>query len=160
MPCNKTRHLPYTRILALDLHPRRFGYVVMESPGKLLDWGVRRSYRKTKNHPKVLAGRRLRPLLKIWTPDLVLTRVGERREKGVQAMLRRIKKEVGRTLFLPIKGSRDTHPGRGKYQRAVEMAARFPEIGWKLPSKRKPWDSEHYSMSIFEALAIAASYVS
>ena len=51
------------RILALDLHPRRFGYVVLESPGKLLDWGVRRSYRKTNQHPEVLVEGRLRPLL-------------------------------------------------------------------------------------------------
>jgi hypothetical protein len=160
MPCNRTRHPPHTRILALDLHPRRFGYVVMESPGKLLDWGVRRSYRKAKSHPEVLAGKRLRPLLNIWKPDLVLTRVGERRDKSVQALFRQIKRKVGRTLFLTIKGSRDTHPGQGKYQRAVDMAARFPEIGWKLPSRRKFWEGEHYSMSIFESLAIAASYVS
>jgi len=30
-----------TRVLALDLHPRRFGYVVLEGPERLLDWGVR-----------------------------------------------------------------------------------------------------------------------
>jgi hypothetical protein len=39
-------------------------------------------------------------------------------------------------------------------------AARFPEIGWKLPPKRKPWESEHYSMSIFEALETAVTYLS
>jgi hypothetical protein len=38
------------------------------------------------------------------------------------------------------------------------MAARFPEIGWKLPPKRKLGDSEHYLMSMFEALAIAVQY--
>jgi hypothetical protein len=69
-----------------------------------------------------------------------------------------MKKEAGATSFLPITGARDYYLGRGKYQRAVEMAARFPEIGWKLPPKRQPWESEHHSMSIFEALAIAVSY--
>ncbi len=155
----KTHHTQQTRILALDLHPRSFGYVVMESPGKLLDWGVRRSYRKTKSHPEVLVVRRLHPLLKIWKPGVVVTRIGHRRNKGVQSLFRQIEKEGGATSFLPIAGSPDHHVGRGKYERAVEMAARFPEIGWKLPSKRKPWESEHYSMSIFEALEAAVAYL-
>jgi hypothetical protein len=155
-----THHIPQTRILALDLHPRRFGYVVMESPGRLLDWGVRRSYRKTKDHPKVLVRGRLGPLLKIWMPNVVITRIGDRTKKDVPALFRQIKKAVGRTSFLAITGSQDAYLGRGKYERAVEMATRFPEIGWKLPSKRKPWESEHYSMSMFEALEVAVTHSS
>ena len=42
------KHESLTRILALDLHPRSLGYVMIESPTKLLDWGVCRSYRKQK----------------------------------------------------------------------------------------------------------------
>ena len=154
----KTHHTQPTRILALDVHPRSFGYVVVESPAKLLDWGVRRSYQKTKSHPEVLARERLRPLLKIWKPGAVVIRVGNRRNKDVQSLLRHLKKEAGATAFLPITGTRDYYLGRGKYQRAVEMAARFPEIGWKLPPKRKLGDSEHYLISMFEALAIAVQY--
>ena len=147
-----------TRILALDLHPRSFGYVVIESPTELLDWGVCRSYRKTKKHPEVLVGKRLRPLLRLWMPDVVIVRIRGRREKGLQSLFRQIKKEVDGRAFLPIKDSGDSRPGRSKYERAVEIAARFPDIGWKLPPKRRPWDSEHYSMSIFEALAVAVVY--
>ena len=152
------KHKRLTRILAVDLHPRSFGYVVIETPTDLLDWGVRRSYRKTKSHPDVLVGARLRPLLEMWMPDVVVTRLRERAEKDVRTLLRRITKEVGRTSFLRITDSRDHYLGRSKYERAVEVAARFPEIGWKLPPKRRPWDSEHYSMSIFEALAVAVVY--
>ena len=155
----KTYHPSQTRILALDLHPRRFGYVVMERRERLLDWGVKRSYRKTTNHPEVLV-RRLRSLLKLWAPDTVLTRIGVQRKTDVRAVFRRIKKEVSATSFVPIKTSPDHYLGRGKYERAVAVAARFPEINWKLPPKRKLGDSEHYSMSIFEALQIAAAYVS
>lgn len=32
------------------------------------------------------------------------------------------------------------------------------EIGWELPPKRKLGDSEHYLMSMFEALAVAVAY--
>src|SRR6266446_5122020 len=149
------KHKSLTRILALDLHPRSFGYVVIESPTKLLDWGVCRSYRKTKSHPQVLVGGRLRPLLKMWMPDVVVTRIGARRGNGVRELFRRIKKEAGRTPFLRIMDSRDCYLARGKYERAVEIAARFPEIGWKLPPKRKAWESEHYRMSMFSAAALA-----
>jgi hypothetical protein len=153
----KTIHRLHARILALDLHPRRFGYVVIAGSGTLLDWGVRRSHVETKSHPEVLA-ERLRFLLKTWMPDAVVTRIGERRRKDVGALFRAIKKATGGTLLLPILRSRDDYLGRSKYERAVEIAARFPEIAWKPPSKRKPWESEHYSISIFEALAVALMY--
>ena len=149
------KHTSHTRVLAIDLHPRRFGYAVVESPDRLLDWGVRRSYQKTRNYPEVLVGGRFRPLLKTWKPDAVVIRVGDRRNKDIQSLLKRMKKEAGATSFLPVTGMGDDLSGRSKYQRAVEMAVRFSEIGWKLPPKRKLGDSEHYSMSIFEALAIA-----
>ena|SRR5713101_1467977 len=152
------KHDGLTRILAIDMHPRGFGYAVVESPSRLLDWGLCRSYRKTKRHPEVLVGGRLRPLLKMWLPDVVVTRIGERRGKDVRELFRQIRKEVDRRVFVPIKGSENPQAGRSKYVRATEIAARFPEIGWELPSKRKPWESEHRSMSIFEALAIAVAY--
>ena len=157
---HNTHKTQQTRILALDLHPRGFGYVVMDSPSQLLHWGVRRSYRKTKNHPEVLVGGRLRPLLKIWNPDVVVTRINNHRQKDLQPLFRQIKKEVGERAFRPIGSFRQHHLGRGKYERAVVLAARFPEIGWKLPPKRKPWESENYSMTIFEALGAALTCVS
>ena len=89
---------------------------------------------------------------------MVVTRIGERRERDLRLLLRQIKKAMNGKAFLPIKGSLATHPAEGKYQRAIEMAARFPEICWRLPLKRKPWESEPYPMSIFEALAVAVAY--
>jgi len=41
------------RILALDLHPRSFGYVVVENSSRLLDWGVC-SYRRKHGAADVL----------------------------------------------------------------------------------------------------------
>ena len=152
------KHKSFARVLGIDLHPRHFGYVILESPDRLLDWGVRRTYQKTKRHPQVLASERLCPLLKAWMPDVVITRIGERRDKNVRESFRQTKKAVGVTPFLLMSEFRDHYLGLGKHGRAVALVARFPNIGWKLPAKRKPWDSEHYSMSIFEALAIAAQY--
>ncbi len=132
----------------------------MESPEQLLDWGVCRSYLKTKEHAKVLVGQRLRPLLRMWAPDTVLTRVDERKKKHVRAILKRIRREVGGgTSFLPIKNPPRHFPGRNKYERAREIVARLPEIGWKLPAQPTLWQSEHYSLSIFEAARTALLYL-
>ncbi len=160
MPHKKISHSSHTRILALDLHPRRFGYAVVEKPGKLLDWGVRRSDTKTENNPEALVARRLRQLLAMWLPDVVVTRVGMLRGARVHALFKHIRREVGPRLFLPVRSSRADSIGRSKYERAAEMAARFPEIAWKLPARRKFFESEHYSMSIFAALEIAVAYLS
>src|SRR5438132_12781540 len=61
-----------SRILALDLHPGRFWYVVLEDSTELLDWGVRRNYRGTKPWRTVLIQKRLTSLLNQWEPSLVL----------------------------------------------------------------------------------------
>src|SRR2546422_30287 len=47
------------RVLALDLHPRRFGYVVLEGPDGLLDWGAR-SYRRKDKLNGILIHQRMR----------------------------------------------------------------------------------------------------
>jgi hypothetical protein len=45
-----------------------------------------------------------------------------------------------------------------KYQRAQAVIERFPVLTQKLPPKRKPWESEHYRMSMFTAAALAMTY--
>src|SRR5438132_14243764 len=61
------------RILALDLHPRCFGYVVVENSSRLLDWGVC-SCRRKGRPSDVLIQRRLRSLLRLWRPSLLVIR--------------------------------------------------------------------------------------
>src|SRR5437667_10347805 len=60
------RNIPI-RILALELHPRSFGYVVIESPSRLLDWGVC-SDRRKHGAADVIVRMRLRRLLDLWRP--------------------------------------------------------------------------------------------
>src|SRR6267154_6537873 len=67
------KHSRLARVLALDLHPRHFGYVVLESPDRLLDWGVR-SCRHKGNSADILIQRRLRPLLELWEPSILVLR--------------------------------------------------------------------------------------
>ena len=158
------RYKGLTRVLALDLHPRRFGYVVLEGPDRLLDWGVR-SYRRKGNSSDVLIQRRLRPLLALWRPTLLV--IGGTRQMPPQQKLPRERFLKGvvaeaRTYRACVRQLRSTE-GRAekltKYERAREAAERFPVLVERLPLKRKPWESAYYSMSIFEALAIAVTHL-
>src|SRR5438128_12232938 len=64
-------HNSLTRILALDLHPRSFGYVVVENSGGPLDWGVS-SYRGKHDAANVLDCKRMSHLLDHWRPDALV----------------------------------------------------------------------------------------
>jgi hypothetical protein len=156
----------FARVLALDLHPHRFGYVVVESPAKLLDWGVR-SYRRKGNPADVLIRRRLRPLLELGKPMLLAIRDPQQlcprqrrlREKLLRGIAKEAKAHRARVQMLK-KRSTDRAEKLTKYERAQEVIKRFPVLTRNLPPKRKPWESEHYSVSMFEALAVAVTYVS
>ena len=46
-----------------------------------------------------------------------------------------------------------------KYAIATVLIERFPDIAWKLPPKRRPWESEHYNAAIFDAAAAAVAFL-
>jgi hypothetical protein len=46
-----------------------------------------------------------------------------------------------------------------KYQIAQSVATLLPELAWKLPRKRKPWETEHHRMSIFDAAAVVVVHL-
>ena len=47
-----------------------------------------------------------------------------------------------------------------KYEIAIAIAKRFPELTTRLPRFRKPWMSEDYRMSIFDAIAFGMAFLS
>ena len=156
------RHPSLSRVLALDLHPRHFGYVVVESPQRLLDWGGR-SYRCKGNSADVLIRKRLRPLLELWRPSLLLIhhprQTGPKRNDFQINFCKRIVTEAKnhrvsvRTLTKTPKQGPSGKPT--KYENARRAAGHFSVLRWKLPPKRKPWESEDYRMSMFTAAAAA-----
>jgi hypothetical protein len=153
-----------TRVLALDLHPRRFGYVVVEGADRLLDWGVR-SCRRNGKPIDVLLQKRLRALLELWSPSVIVLNdpVGRARRSNpksgrslkqiaIEAKHRRILMRMLKPVCTEIQGERLT-----RYENARRVAEHFPALKGKLPPKRRAWESEHYSMSIFTAAALAIS---
>jgi hypothetical protein len=154
-----TNNRALTRVLAIDLHPRHFGFVVIENPHKLLDWGVCSSRRKGTS-TDVLIRKRLRPLLKMWRPSLLVVRgkqkMKQQRNLPGEGLLARVVAEA-KSYQVRIQMLKKPTKARTKYERAQAALERFPILPIKMPTKRKPWESEHYSMSILESLAMATA---
>jgi uncharacterized protein len=158
----KTHHTQPTRILALDVHPRSFGYVVVESPDKLLDWGVR-SHRHKGNSADVLTRKRLKPLLELWKPTILVLgegmRMTQRPRQRTNRLLNLIAKEAKNhrivVRILKKRSGADAGNGLTKYEKARRVAEHFSVLQWTLPPKRKPWESEDYRMSMFTAATLA-----
>ena len=149
-----------TRILTLDVHPLSFGFVVTEGPDRLIDWGVR-SFRHGVNAVKVPMSRKLALLLDEYRPDVLVVREPR---AGISRRMKLIAKSAAarRILFhtIPTESMRATFPDsdRNKHEIATAVAAHYPELSPCLPAKRKPWQSEKYGMSVFEAAALGLTY--
>jgi len=144
----KTHHTQPTRILALDVHPRSFGYVVVETPNKLLDWGVR-SHRHKGNSIDVLIRRRLKPLLELWRPTVVVLcnglsrqRTHQRRDRLLQRIATEAKNHQVLVHILVKTPKADQGKRLTKYENARRAAEHFSVLRWKMPPQRKPWSIE------------------
>src|SRR5882672_6506842 len=90
------------RVLALDVHPRSFGFVVFEGPNQMLDWGVR-SFRSGANAVKIPAATKFLAMLDEFRPSAVL--IGERLARGTTKqtkMLATIKRQA-RSRRIPVR---------------------------------------------------------
>jgi hypothetical protein len=148
------------RILALDVHPRSFGFVILEAPEKILDWGVR-SFRSGTNAVHVSERPKLASLLRHYAPRVIVVTRPPRRECGRMLTLIREEASLRRTTThtLTTDAVQRAFPECAtRYEIAAAIALRLPELCNILPPKRKPWKSEHYDMSIFDAAALGLAY--
>jgi hypothetical protein len=157
-PISSTEEL---RLLALEIRPRKAGFVVLEG-ATLLDWGV------TTYGTGTPAMRRIASLLDLHTPSIIVTRRRPRLKKGqaVPNIMQSIKREARRRSI--HFQSLDAHQvraffiqrgRRNKHVVATLLAEWFPELAWKLPPKRKLWQSEPHYATLFDAVAIAVTYL-
>src|SRR5205807_6984958 len=132
------RYKSRTGVLALDLHPRRFGYVVLESPDRLLDWGVC-SYRRKGKPTDVLVQKRLRPLLEQWNPTLLAIRGARQLPPRQQLLQKQLLKGIAteaeskRVRVRMLRSTKERAGSLTKYGRAQEAAKRFPVLIGRLP---------------------------
>ena len=153
--------LDQQRILALDVRPRSFAFVVFENSRELLDWGAR-SFRGGVNAVRVPLGPKVMRLLDEYAPEALVLKYPQ--TKTLRKIIQVIRDQA-RVHKIPIRVLSprvltETFAGRNdnKHQIASVIAERFPEFLYILPPKRKPWQSEDYRMSIFDAAALGTAY--
>jgi len=152
------RHGP-TRILAVVVRPRGFAFLLVEGT-TILDSGIWTCQRS--NFLDCLGQRFLR-ILRTYGPSTLVLRGPRVRPKMLERglILNAIEKE-SRHLNVPMVWVRhkaicryffEVHHASTKHEIAQVIAQTFLDIAWQLPRKRKPWESEHHRMPIFEAAA-------
>jgi hypothetical protein len=77
------------RVLALDVRPRSFGYVVIEGPTLLLDWGVQ-SFRHGRNAVRIPLATKIAALLEDFQPAVVVTKEPPSRKKVNRTRTRKV----------------------------------------------------------------------
>src|SRR5437879_2155235 len=139
------------RVLALDVRPRSFGYVVFEGPTLLLDWGVQ-SFRHGRNAVRIPLGTKIAALLEDFQPSVVVAKEPPSRKKVNRARTRKVLEVVRhkaslrgiRARVLRRRAASKLFGGEErltKHQIATALAERFAELAPILPPKRKPWQS-------------------
>ena len=154
------------RVLAIDPTTKGFGFVVFEGPARLVDWGVAR-VRRDRNIRTLL---RVTALIRRYNPEVLViedhtSRTCKRRAR-VRELLRSIAR-LGPTHSIAIhrearRSVQKTFANLGvatKYPIAAALASRFPELAPLLPPMRKPWMTEDARMGIFDAAALAVTYL-
>ena len=144
------------RILALDLHPRSFGYAVFED-ADLLDWGLR------KWPPRQLktATRKLRRLFDLWQPMRLVIREGAPRRvyDMAQGVARNAKVPVIDVRRAAVQDAFRSSKRPSRFDVARLVAARFPELSLRLPAARQTGHAEAFQLRMFSAAATGIAFL-
>jgi len=156
------------RIIAVDLRAQQFGYAIFEGPDRLLDYGGGQ-LRPGGRAGSVLAARRTRQLIKLFTPSAIVVKRPDRRvttsRPGIRLIANAIRREASRQLIQyclvarnEIREAFSTFEAENKYEISAVLAQMFPELLSRLPANRETGDSEHPRMVVFDAISVGFTY--
>jgi len=151
--------------LAIVPSSRGFGYIVFENPDLPMDWGVK-DVRNNKMRDSLLKARVLMHMLQ--PPVLVLEDVhhaSSRRGKRVKVLTEKMAELAESKGVTVVRYSRnemltvfERMGAHSKDDIAAAVVKLVPELAPRLPPRRRIWESEHHSMAIFEAAALALTH--
>lgn len=155
----------YKRILAIDPANKGFGFAVMEGKNSLIDWGVK----EVKDNSSERCLIKTKGLIEQYLPESIIVEdyagKDSRRCPRVQELIREIRKVASENKIkvfsfsrAAIKEAFSSCNALTKHEIAKAIAEELPELELRLPSFRKPWMSEDYRMSIFDAVALALTF--
>jgi hypothetical protein len=151
------------RLLALEIRASRIGFAVFEGPTRLLDWGAR-SFENDHKTLRSSVSDRIGVLLAFYEPFALVIRgrichsTSHKRTlaKIVSAIRVESRRHSTRFIVLKTREVRISFVGNGKITKhdlALSVAQQFEELTWKLPRRRKFYQSEAPAMVVFEAVA-------
>jgi Holliday junction resolvasome RuvABC endonuclease subunit len=154
------------RVLAIDPSTRGFGFAVLEGPNRLIDWGVK----ETKTDKRQRSQKLIADLIEQYQPSVIVVEdyaaKGSRRCGRVCDLINDISKlamnrnvKVKSFSRLKVRQAFAEAGAKNKYEIALAIAKRFQELAPRIPRFRKPWMSEDYRMSIFDAVALAVTFL-
>jgi hypothetical protein len=150
------------RVFVIDFRSQRFGFVLLEERGTLLDWGVC-GYRTSV--PKALR-RKIAHVADQFAPFLIVSRRdvnGAPARRALTNLYLDVLKCEAQRHACPLRliSASSVHEHfynqgrRNKHEVSQVVAGYFPELAWRLPRKRKPWQSEPAIQVLFDAAALA-----
>lgn len=151
------------RILAIDPTYRGFGYVVIEEPDQLVDWGVYQV--RIKKRERAL--NKIADLIRHCDPDMIVLeatrhehcRRGQRARdliERIAALARTMGVGVRRVSMATVREHYADLGATNKDAVARLVVDRFPELESILPPRRRPWMPEDERMAVFDAVALAS----
>jgi len=144
------------QFLALDLHPRSFGFAVFEN-ANLLHWGVRR----WKSGQQEIAAKKLCRLINLWTPSRILIGEGAppRGRKTVLGSARRHHIRVDTMARETVKSAFRSSRRLSRFDIARLVVERYPVLQLRLPPNRPLGHAEPLRMRMFNAVAIGMASI-
>jgi hypothetical protein len=161
--------MPFSkRLLALDVRLSKLGFAIFEGPTNLLDWGVRSFEKASKALPSSVSDR-LGILFAFYEPSAVVARSRNyhlHSHKRTQTKIMAIIKSESRRhsvkfTIVTAEQVRNAFAKNGeicKHDIALQITDQFQELSWKLPRRRKAYQSEMAAMLVFDAAATGMTY--
>jgi hypothetical protein len=152
-------------ILAIHTTPRGFGFVVLEGPGRTIDWGTKEA-RGDKNR---IVLKKAGELMSWYQPDLLIlenTEASEsRRADRIRDLHRQLadlaithKAAVRQFTRAEIRAAFASRAASTRYEIAQAVSRELPDLAPWLPPPRKIWESENRKLSIFDAASLALTF--
>lgn len=162
-----TQKLLDGRILAIAVRSQRLGFVVVEGSIELIHWGMI-YYERNQDARIAAAIKRIQTLFIRFAPSGIAIEKSQTDQapcpENLYSLYRFIRRESFRrsipvSMFTRIKvrSSFRDFGVRSKDDIAALLARMFPELQPRLPPKRKLWRREHFSMPLFDAVALAVA---
>jgi len=153
------------RVIAIDLRHRRCGFAVFEGPSRILDCGTFALPGGELDH----SDSRFREFLRLVEPAIAVLKKERwdfmNANPEIIPVLKFLSKRLktnGISIRLLKQNSVDTTFAKigctTKAEISAALARVFPELVWRIPPERKPWQSEHSRQSVFDAIALGLAY--